>query len=285
MLDYAARIIEDSLSPEGVRLTTYEVTFPRFILAEFNTHRVLSRNSASSRAIPPEKQIERLLTGPFVPEFGTRVKGMGSGEINPRMVECVEIWLEARDNAVWAARKLVELDVDKARVNRLLEPFMWHTVIASGTKWTNFFGLRTNKDAQPEFKVVADMMYAAYETQEPTPRETGEWHLPMVTEEERRKVYVDQHGPSYLPALLSAGRTARVSFDTHDDWEPIPTSLARAHMLTSNAHWSPTEHQACVGQHGLSGNFHGDWEQFRKMFPNEQDWYLLMATKNADTLA
>jgi hypothetical protein len=279
-LDYAARILEDSISPLGVRLTTFEVTFPRFILAEFNTHRVLSRNSASSRAIPPELQIERLLHGPFVPQFGTRVKGMGSGSVNPYQLECVEIWLEARDAAVNAARRLIELEVDKARVNRLLEPFMWHTVIASGTRWSNFFGLRTHEDAQPEFKIVADMMLDQYDAQSPRELEDGEWHLPMLDEGE--KAIPEVKMPMHWHPKLSAGRCARVSFDTHHKFEPQETSIGRAEGLTNDAHWSPTEHQAMVHPKAgptENGNFHGDWWQFRKMFRFESDWNSLMEAK------
>lgn len=277
-LDYASRILEDSISPCGVRLTTFEVTFPRFILAEFNTHRVLSRNSASSRAIPPEKQIERLITAPFVPEFGTRVKGMGSGEINPDMDECIWVWLEARNAAVKAAKRLIVLNADKARINRLLEPFMWHTVIATGTRWSNFFGLRTDKDAQPEFRIVAQMMQDEFESHAPKELEVGEWHLPLITEQERADNKIE-----ILPAA-SAGRCARVSFDTHNNIESLSSSVERCTGLTQNAHWSPTEHQAKVGDpedsklSKLNGNLHGDWIQFRKMFAKESDWNLLMGS-------
>ncbi len=38
-MGFSARILLDSISPAGVRLTTMEVTFPRFVLSEFNTHR------------------------------------------------------------------------------------------------------------------------------------------------------------------------------------------------------------------------------------------------------
>ena len=48
----SAKVIADSVSPKGIRLVTIECQFPRFILAQVNTHRVFSRNSASSRAIP-----------------------------------------------------------------------------------------------------------------------------------------------------------------------------------------------------------------------------------------
>lgn len=285
-LDYSSRILEDSISPCGVRLTTFEVTFPRFILAEFNTHRVLSRNSASSRAIPPEKQIERLITAPFVPKFGTRVKGMGSGELNPNQLGCIDVWLEARDAAVLAARRLIDLGVDKARINRLLEPFMWHTVIATGTRWSNFFGLRTDKDAQPEFRIVAQMMQDEFESHSPNELKIGEWHLPLITEQERRENHIE-----ILPAA-SAGRCARVSFDTHNNAEPLSSSVERCTGLTQSAHWSPTEHQAKVADPNTTplfdmpkrnGNLHGDWIQFRKLFANESDWNLLMGSGNLTT--
>ena len=49
---YQAKIICDSISPVGARITTFELVYPRFIHGEFMTHRVFSRNAASSRAIP-----------------------------------------------------------------------------------------------------------------------------------------------------------------------------------------------------------------------------------------
>ena len=91
----AAKILADSIGPHGIRLTTMEVVFPRPYLAEFNTHRMLSRNSASSRAVPTEKQIERVLENPYLPMFGARVKGMGVGEaLDPReQGACQRRWL------------------------------------------------------------------------------------------------------------------------------------------------------------------------------------------------
>ncbi len=270
-LTYGTSLLADSISPAGVRLTTFEVTFPRFILAEFNTHRVLSRNSASSRAIPPELQIERVLADPFIPEFGTREKGMGSGEKNPSQDHAIQAWLRSRDAAVTAAQDLIDLNVDKARINRLLEPFMWHTVIATGTKWGNFFALRTDKDAQPEFRIVANMMLDQYEKHVPTALAVGEQHLPLLSHTDKLSV------PPQLWAPISAGRCARVSFDTHHKSEPYENSLKRHTLLTNNGHWSPTEHQGIVmGSEEeavpFHGNFHGDWAQYRKTFLYEDDF-------------
>ena len=52
MTKIKAVIAADSINVKGKRITTFIVTMPRIVLAELNTHRVFSRNSASSRAIP-----------------------------------------------------------------------------------------------------------------------------------------------------------------------------------------------------------------------------------------
>ncbi|MBV8154461.1 MAG: FAD-dependent thymidylate synthase, partial [Candidatus Eremiobacteraeota bacterium] len=135
----------DSVSPAGVRLTTLEVTFPRFVLSEFNTHRVLSRNSSSSRAIPTPKLLERVMTDPVLPlEWGRNQKGMSASDVltPEEEEEAKRIWLSARDAAIEHARKLMELKVHKQELNRVLEPFLWHTVIVTATEWDNFFTLR-----------------------------------------------------------------------------------------------------------------------------------------------
>jgi thymidylate synthase ThyX len=76
-IPYEARIVADSTNAKGNRLTTMVVVFPRIVLAEFNTHRVFSRNSASSRAIPVEKMIAMVEEQPYVPEeWGSNQKGM-----------------------------------------------------------------------------------------------------------------------------------------------------------------------------------------------------------------
>jgi hypothetical protein len=148
---YNVEILADSLSPQGHRLTTMKITFPRFILAEFNTHRMFSRNSASSRAIPFAKMVKTVEENPFIPiAWQKDHKGMqGSEYITDdndygAIACCKEDWLKARDNAVVIARDLNYLGVTKQLCNRLLEPFMWHTVIVTSGKegLDNFFNLR-----------------------------------------------------------------------------------------------------------------------------------------------
>ena len=284
-LGYDARVLADSVAPSGVRLTTLEVTFPRMILAEFNTHRMLSRNSASSRAIPPEKQVERVKNSPFIPVFGSRVAGMGQGELDGRTQRRMQAeWLRGRDRAVDTAQKLIDLGADKSHTNRVLEPYMWHTVIVTATEWDNFFALRIHPAAAPEIKLAAERMQEAMWLSEPEIKRhdgpllrTKDAHLPLVSPDE----YPPDDGNVESWMMVSAGRCARVSFDTHENFEPPSKSAERAEALRQAGHWSPFEHQALpldrVGvPSGREGNFRG-WEQFRKQFAGESNFKTLCA--------
>lgn len=139
-----AEIIADSKNEFGNRITTFVLTFPRIILAELNTHRMFSRNSASSRAIPFAKMLKRVEENPFIPiAFQKDHKGMQGDEYhNETHSKCVRNWLRARDSAVIQAGSLAYDDVTKQLCNRLLEPFMWHTAIVTATEYENFFHLR-----------------------------------------------------------------------------------------------------------------------------------------------
>ncbi len=255
---YEARVLADSISPDGVRLVTMVCVYPRFIHAEMLRHRVFAHSVGSSRAIPPEDTtrldgsvkkglLTRVMERPFVPDFARRVKGMGFGEsLNEHDAErATEAWLRARDEAVRQARILVELDVAKASVNRVLEPYMWVTDIITATEWSNFFALRQPSGdgrvpdqafpAQPEFQIIARMMRDVMKASEPTPLEYGQWHTPLVDK-----------GSSWdmIGARASAGRCARASFEKQDEIETVEQSLARQAMLADGGHWSPMEHVA-----------------------------------------
>lgn len=197
-MSFAAKILADSLSPDGVRLTTFQTTFPRSILAEFNTHRMFSRNSASSRAIPVEKMIKMVMENPYVPpSWGKNQKGMQADTSFDHADDisfCEENWLHTRDLAVQKTKLLLDRGVHKQLTNRLLEPFMWHTCIVTATEWSNFFHLRNHKDAHPDIQIIARMMQELYESSEPKKLDYGEWHLPLVTNEECIEWHLDS-GP------------------------------------------------------------------------------------------
>jgi thymidylate synthase ThyX len=143
-----AEIVGDSRDPRGHRLTSFLVTFPRIILAELNTHRMFSRNSASSRAIPFKKMVEVIKTNPFIPiAWQKEHKGMQGSEyfqVEENIHKLTEGWLQARDTAIQIAQGLDNSGVTKQICNRLLEPFMWHTVLITAEEegLENFFALR-----------------------------------------------------------------------------------------------------------------------------------------------
>jgi thymidylate synthase ThyX len=264
---YDAKILADSIAPNGSRLTTLEVTFPRFILAEVNTHRVFSRNSASSRAIPFRKQVKMIEEHPFVPEsWPTEQKGMSGGEplegITATMAE--DEWMRAMEEAIRHATRLSERGVHKSLANRLIEPFMWHKSIISSTEWANYWELRTALDAQPEFRKLAVKMQHAWHLSEPKELPPGEAHLPLIFDDDR-----EMHKESEL-ILISAGRCARVSYLTHDGVRDPQKDIELAERLTKNKHMSPTEHQALVSPFPLfsgvyESNFSSPWVQYRKL--------------------
>ena len=258
-MTYSARVLLDSVSPIGVRLTTLEVTFPRFVLAEFNTHRSFSRNSASSRAVPTSRLIERIESDPVLPlEWGRNKAGMSATDVltDDEAEAARRIWLEARDAAVAHARRLAALSVHKQELNRLLEPFLWHTVIVTATEWGNFFELRCARNAQPEIREAALRMREAMEASSMQPVAEGEWHTPLLQE--------DEYGLDIeTRKRVSAARCARVSYLTHEGKREVEKDLELYERLKSDRHLSPFEHVATpANDAAFHANFRG-WIQMR----------------------
>lgn len=244
-----AKIIADSVSPEGVRLTTFEVRFHRFVLAEFNTHRVFSRNSASSRAIPLAKQIQRIETGLAYPvAWPKEQKGMQGGEPVSDEWYARQVWAESAQAAIRQAGLLSQMPVEggeealhKSVVNRILEPFMWHTAVVTATAWDNFFAQRCSPLAQPEIRVAAEAMQTAYNESKPMELGTEEWHAPYISEAEWASTM-----DSDDLVKIAAARCARVSYLTQDGKRDTDADLTLYDRLVTAqpAHWSPLEHVA-----------------------------------------
>ena len=257
---YSARVLLDSISPAGVRLTTLEVTFPRFVLSEFNTHRNFSRNSASSRAVPTSKLLEKVANEPVLPlEWGRNKAGMSADDVltSEEEAQAKAIWLSARDAALDHARQLLELKVHKQELNRVLEPFLWHTVIVTSTEWDNFFTLRCAPTAQPEIREAAQRMRTALTASTPAPVGYGEWHLPLVQDDERTFDIETQK-------KISAARCARVSYLTHSGTREIEKDIELHDRLKHDRHLSPFEHVATPAHDAVFyANVRG-WTQMRR---------------------
>lgn len=290
-MSISASIIADSINPKGRRLTSFIVRFPRMVLAELNTHRAFSRNSASSRAIPFKKMLEMVQNDPFIPlRFQKDHSGMQGTEYfeGEEHEQCVRDWLAARDSAVAAATSF-KLPVTKQLRNRILEAFMWHTVIVTATDYENFFALRAHGDAEIHIAELARQMLEAYNASEPKSLKPGEWHIPFgdkIDRDRLLKVHCAHHGidqkskiDEFVLALtfpesllkVSVARCARISylnFEGKDDYAADIKLCDRLFGATPR-HLSPTEHVAqCLDSEERIGNFCG-WRQYRHTFPDE----------------
>lgn len=305
MRTYSAEILADTISPYNLnaRLTTMVVTFPRCILPEVNTHRVFSRNSASSRARSIRKTIELVMTDPYIPLFTENHKGMSGPFIDSRRINSsLDYWLQARDLAVVSELKLllgplykgyvidirddwekwvdiyydrvynhddISFDipnVHKQNANRLIEPFMWHEAIITSSYWDNFFKLRCSSLAQPEMERTADVMREAINNSTPI---TSDYHIPLVDNEGS-----ESHDDFVEDMLDSAANCAKISYnDVNQTKEATHKhNVDMAIRLICDRHMSPFEHQAIAkptfgkeydDDRDLSGNLSPDWVQFR----------------------
>lgn len=267
-MTYSARVICDSIGAHGVRLVTVEATYPRFVHSELLTHRVFSRNSSSSRAIPIEKMIQSVIDDPVMPvSWGRNQRGMQAGaELSgDELAAAQAAWLRGRDAAVETARTLAAAGLHKQVVNRVLEPWMWITVLITATEWDNFFAQRCHPDAQPEIRVAAELIRDAMAASVPVLRPFGRrsakaWHLPFITEEDRAAFDLD------TLRRISVARCARVSYLTHDGKRDPQADLDLAHRLASAnpPHWSPFEHVArAMPTEDFCANFRG-WCSYRR---------------------
>lgn len=281
----AAKIIEDSISEQGKRITTFQLMYPRFIHAEFMTHRVFSRNASSSRAIPVKKMLDMVCRDPAMPiHWGKNQPGMqAKEELLPGDKYLAEVlWREAAQKAASVAERMMELGLHKQVANRILEPFQHINVVMTTTHIDNWFELRAHPDAQPEIYELAIRMQEDMSQSVPTVLRPGEWHLPYVLQEEKNDGFFKANPDNAeLLRKISASRCCRVSYLKHDGAvASINEDLDLCDKLIGSRplHASPFEHQATPdymfeGQDKwkypeLHGNFEG-WIQYRKQIESQ----------------
>lgn len=268
------KMIADSISPEGIRITTMHLRYWRAIHAELMTHRVFSRNARSSRAVPSRV----LLTEPiFIPVFGMNKPGMQSDLIAPP--ELQDKWRREWQDLAAVCRDYVERwseeGMHKQHANRPLEWFGWIDVLVTATYWENFFTLRISEYAQPEFDDLAKAMKGAMAVSTPKLLKPGQWHLPYIDETDALLTLEEQR-------RISTARCARLSYAPFDGNGDFDSEMRRYEKLVVSqpVHASPAEHQATpdefvsAGRGGfwrqpdLHANFHG-WIQYRKTIDGE----------------
>lgn len=287
----SAKVIKDSISPAGVRITTLELEYPRIIHSELMTHRVFSRNSASSRAIPVSKVIELVETNPAMPvHWGKNQAGMqAKEELDELTKESVKhLWKQAATEAVLIAKVMNGLGVHKQVVNRLLEPFQHMKVVLTSTEWANWDWLRDHPDADPTIHALAREVKRVREDSIPEPLYYEEWHLPYVnigwSEVDGSQIYYDENLNAVTleqARMISASCCAQTSYRKQDGSLEKAEDIFKKLVESQPCHASPVEHQAKPihedWERGVthedwrgqqwSGNFRG-WVQFRQLIPN-----------------
>ena len=299
-----ANVIADSVNSYGTRMVTMEIEYPRFILAELNTHRMLSKNSASSRAIPVKAMHEHIMHAPATPVYwGKNQPGMqAKEEVEGSDRSLIKyFWSTAKEEALHWAKAMSDYGLHKQIANRVTEPWMMMKTVISGTEWANFFWLRDHADAQPEIAVLAQKMRKAFDNSQPQLLYPGEWHVPYVNT--RRDAtsnilyYLDGAGNDITAEearVISSSCCAQVSYRKNDDSYDKAFKIYKQLIESEPAHASPVEHQATpisvdttdqydpqtwhpgithVSANGdlWSGNLRG-WIQFRKLITNEAKW-------------
>jgi thymidylate synthase ThyX len=271
-----AEIVADSINDTKHRITSFLLTYPRFIHSELMTHRAFSRNAASSRAIPIEKMIKRIQDEPAMPVvWGKNQKGMqAASELSTEESHIAkDIWRRSSLSQIEYVRELSSIGVHKQIANRLLEPFAHMQTLVTATEYGNFFNLRAHKDAQPEFQELAFQMLELYANNKPQYKKHGEWHLPFAD-----RFLEEGLSVSHL-LKISTARAARTSYMNFKGAYEHEEDYLLHDRLSESGHWSPFEHPACsmsrismlidnMRGKRKQGNFNG-YMPYRKTFPTE----------------
>lgn len=246
MSEISAKIVADSVSPQGKRITTFELDYPRFIHSELMTHRMFSRNAMSSRAVPIEKMIEQVRTDYASPlHWGKNQAGMqAKDQLEGEALNAMQtLWRDAAVIASEIAEDMDKVGGHKQIANRILEPFQTMKTVLTATEFENFFWLRNHGDAQPEITKLAEEMLRVMEESKPIPLLPGEWHLP----------YYREHGALFgsfsdqeleEAKAISASCCAQVSYRKLDDSLEKALKVYERLVESEPVHASPFEHQA-----------------------------------------
>lgn len=295
----SAKIIADSVNPLGVRITTLELEYPRFIHSELMTHRVFSRNSASSRAIPINKMLETITLNPAKPaHWGKNQPGMQASEelSDDQKIVANALWDTAKINAVKVSDQMHQIGVHKQIANRITEPFQHMKVVVTSTEWNNWDWLRYHADAQPEIKNLAGGTINARANSTPQKLNYGEWHVPYVQARRNEAGYMeyfdedDKQVSAHEAIMISASCCAQTSYRKSDTSLEKAATIYKRLIESEPCHASPVEHQAAAVDFSSSsvdnsntwpvgithvdrdynfwsGNFR-TWVQYRQMVPN-----------------
>ena len=253
-----AKILAYSIAPNGQKIVSWELEYPRFIHGEFMTHRLFSRNAASSRAIPVSAMIQAVLDNPAMPiHWGKNQPGMQAKEElgTFRKKAAKKMWKLAARAACKLAAAMNKIGLHKQASNRILEPFQTMKTVMTATCMDNFFWLRNHEDAQPEIKVLARLMWEALNSEDPVTLQPGDWHVPYFGE----GYWLKGCGIPLEDALaISSSCCAQVSYRRLDDTLEKAQMIFQRLVESEPVHASPFEHQATPIEFPQAGEYEGD---------------------------
>ncbi|WP_292363087.1 FAD-dependent thymidylate synthase [Mesorhizobium sp.] len=271
-------------------LSTLLLRYPRWIHAEFMTHRQLSRNAASSRAIPVKKLIQDVMDNPAMPiHWGANEKGMQANQQLTGVTLHVtrDLWRDSCSRAIACAAEMDAQGAHKQIINRILEPYAHITVLASATEWSNFLALRDHPAAEPHIQILAREVRKELDREDNIQvLQPGQWHLPFVSDETWNRITETETEWLRSAIKMAVACCASTSYKTVDGFDMTLEKAVELHdklVGASPLHASPAEHVAQadklidrafgkdsdVWNHpDQHGNFDG-FRQYRKMLPNE----------------
>lgn len=261
MPDISAKVIAHSHNGRGNEIITFELEYPRIIHSELMTHRLFSRNAASSRAIPVKTLIEMVRNEPAMPyRFGANQPGMQDRGVEHDGIVGAgytgrEWWKLAALSAARFAEELAEAGYHKQIANRLLEPFQRMKTVLTATEYENFWWLRVDADADPTIEALAIAMHKEYEASEPELLQPGQWHTPYVYHSTDIKgnfagyYILDENGEWPVDLTLEEAKSISASCCAQVSYRRLNSTKDKAldiygRLLTGRkVHASPFEHQ------------------------------------------
>ena len=259
MTQITAKIIAHSITEDGKEIITWELEYPRFIHAEFMTHRLFSRNAASSRAIPVSAMIDQVKNNPAMPiHWGKNQAGMQAKEelSEALIISAKFLWKRSAKFVAKVVEGLQKIGLHKQASNRLLEPYQMMKTVMTTTEDDNWFWLRNHTDAQPEIHALASVMLKEKRDSHPVVLRQGDWHVPYYgTGYWRDSCYVNDNMEALFnkrdrtstlknALAISSSCCAQVSYRKLDDRLEKAEEVYARLIESEPVHASPFEHQA-----------------------------------------
>jgi len=261
--NFPYRLIQE---PSTHRLIKWGSTYEQFGLGDTNpfTEHV-SRNSASTRAIPVRKLVDKILENPYIPTFTRNQPGMqGNDNLTQDEVnDLTDLYLNSMHTQLNFALWMGEKNAHKQEINGILSPYMRIPILCTATEWNNFFNLRNHSAVHPDLHEFAKEMQTLYNSNYSNAKviEIDDYHLPYYTD--------DLSSYSKLNILkICTARNARLSYYKFDgEYKPEDDiKIYDEKLLSDPLHGSPFEHNLKVTDTDQNyANFTGGWISTRKI--------------------